>query len=310
MFNLNKKTKCNKNNILNITNDCINTNIENLETIYRSKNVNYLFPYKLDKNYNTLLNGNINIVFYNINKQLYLPFIQYLLFYSNKTYDFLKVNYSDNNSIDNLIIDINKLLKKNNINLQELIFKGFLDYNNEKYIILEIILSKYNNNIVNNNYCYEFVTVYEILNSHFVYDILINNSVELFFTSNSSLLYLYKTNNSCIQNPIVMYGYDIPINHFYHLKRGRENENGIIGKGYYFTTYSNCIKKINRDNIIYRYVIQPNKIKYIFNKEDLDFYRNKWNNNFDGIFINLDYSHLIIKNNNDHIVLGYNAKVS
>ena len=308
MFNItglfNKKRK--KESVLNNNDDFCITTIQNLDINNLSENYKYNFPMLLnDYNELTALKG-LHIVIYHINKVLSLPFIEYMLFFKNETYNFLKMNY--NGDINGLMNEMKNYLVEKCENLKSIKPKGYIQYNSNTFLICEIEFNTQLNVVSHIKHQYEMVCVYEIINIHFVYDKLINELVESFFKNNKSLLFIYKDYDNLkesIPHPYIMYGSDNSIDHFYHLKRGRKEEDGIVNKGYYFTTYSNCILNKKENHIIYKYVIQPNKIKFVFNKFDLNLYKDNWSDTNESIFINLHNTTLVIKTNKNHFVNGY-----
>jgi hypothetical protein len=302
--NKNKEQEKNEQICLNETGDFYINNLESLDLQAKSRNYDYYYPIDVLDCKDLVPQQRLNIIIYNINKSLTQPFIEFLLFKNSLFYNFILMNF--NGDFDSLMKELDTYLN-NYLNCSfNIINKGYVIYNSNNYLICEIDFKEYNI-VLDSNKQYEFATIHDILNVHFIYDVFINENVEKFLTNNKSFLFLYKNVSDLkefIPNPIIMYGLVNKNDEKFHLKRGREVEYGQFGKGYYFNNFANCYTKKNNNNIIYKYVIQPNNIKYIFHSDSFKLYKDSWQNHYDSVLININQQQLVIKDKKNHIVKG------
>lgn len=299
-----KKNKSSEEICLNESGDFYLNSMENLDLESRSKNFDYYYPLSLEPCENLKPQKNLNIVIYNINKSLSQPFIEFLLFKNSMYFNFILMNF--NGEFEDLIKELNKYLNlhiKSSFTIEN---KGFVNYSNNDYLVCELDLNN-ENLIIESDQKFDFATIHDIINVHFIYDVFINENVENFLKNNKSFLFLYKNVSNLkefIPNPIVMYGLSHKNDEKYHLKRGREKENGQFGDGYYFNNFNFIYPKRTSEMKIFKYLIQPNNIKYIFNRDAYKLYKDNWRDMWDTVLINIDNQQLVINDKKNHIVKG------
>jgi hypothetical protein len=225
----------------------------------------------------------IQIVCYNINNEINIPFMQIMLektLVNDLTLPFITIkDFISNEDINEIIINkiklnLNTIIgNEKNINKNSIIFDGyFIDKKNDNYIAFVNISNidiKYLT-VTNNDKIY-FTLISEIINYKKFYNtIKINKNTINFFISNIDLFLLYKDENNInsYNIPDVCYTIDEIDKCKFKLIFG---QTPIYNNYYFYSSINNCFKYIdnNKKNGIVRYAIFYNE-NNIINNFDYD----------------------------------------
>ena len=196
----------------------------------------------------------VNICTYKINNSLDKKFLEYLLYKDNDnnilyfprfTYDVEQLTNQKNppsfidiakDKIKNIFKDIDKL---------EIIYNGYLLYNNELYIFYELIGNFYFiKDKITKKSNFIFATIHEIINDRKYFNFPILNTVTEIFFYNPLLIYLKDSQGNNIEIPTILYyGSESAFVDFISLFGVKKQQNiDIFGPYYYFLTYEDSIR--------------------------------------------------------------------
>ena len=194
-----------------------------------------IFKY-LETDYTKLIGKFVNIVIYNINYDISLPFIQFLLVKVRDRLSFynLKLRPQIKNDISILILQ-----NENNIKI-----KGYTEHNKQYYLFVNITQRPLPS-LLNRTQSHWHCIVDEIINYNKVCNFDIDTQVSSFLLSNPDYFLL--------KNPNTMNNYETPIvvysgSHVHQVELdgifgpSKKSELSLFGPHYYFTTYEKAVE--------------------------------------------------------------------
>jgi hypothetical protein len=213
-------------------------------------NIKY-YAKELNKNNYPEKNNKLNIILYNLVENDQNPFLLFLL-HKIKNNDLLtlpRFNIEDTKTIKH---NINKIIKyfENELGNDDfspnIIYNGFIEYNDEIYVLLNYNTNTNNLKIEHNKYNSKWwwTLSSELVNYKKLLNFSIDENVTDFFMNNTKFLFLYDKNNIQYESPIVGYygGYYKQISAVVSLGLKREKPYAFFGPYYYFGDYKQAMR--------------------------------------------------------------------
>lgn len=232
------------------TNDKLGNQLETtIQSMDNNSDINGLVSYKgthiLDNTEPTLRKGNnITIVFYNIIKSNYLPFLLFGLFKNKEdTMIFPNIEYNGGVPSEVVIEELKKVF--NQWNNAKFIYKGFLREGNNVYIWIEGTLTE-NYKILkgSQNDDWWFSMISEIVNNKKILYFPVDNSIINLFVNHPELCYLIDDLGVSLEIPnFAYYGeYYKRIAYAAALGQHKEEPQSAFGPYYYFNSYPRAMR--------------------------------------------------------------------
>jgi hypothetical protein len=230
-------------------------------------------PFKKEQ----LKKGKLMLCIYYANTSLEIPFIEYLLYKYNDgplkdTMIFPFIEYNTQHSLENQIRMFFSKVFTESIEGKQIEIKGLLG-DNCLFIDISFFLQTYKETLgilKTRVDCWWFTTLYEMINTKYIYDIPIHTTVTSLFLDNPILAKIdYK--DTLVENPIVLYNGYTYNRCLYVVIFGKNKSfsNAYYGHYYYFSDFEGAkhyaiTKKDERLGII-RSVLFTKKTKIIIN---------------------------------------------
>jgi len=258
--------------------------------------------FKLNKN------KPIELCIYQVCNKGKYPFLLFLLkkyndnslsffeFINNSTNFTRSNNFTNSKKVKyNIVKYINSFFPKANIECN-----GFYE-TNEKNIVILNYENKYSSIITTNDNNYIWVSVYEIINTNKVYNLIINKYIIDFFTTNLNFLILKNKKGYRYEHPIICYyrvNKILKEENIDCIDVYRENIVAALEKSYYF--YSSLPKDSN-DKSILRVLLFKGKLSF----KNIELY--KKDKSYDSLFYihNNVNRYYIVRNYNQHTILSF-----
>lgn len=212
-------------------------NVENVDNNLDNFKVKIDKTFKLIDSYPEKFQGKVYIAAYSVNNILIKPFLEYLLL-KNPEYHKTEPNQLYfpffESDIDLDIEEEADLLLKQIFNKSKHIieYKGYCKINNNCYLIYDTGSRKYNPKEKSSSSFWWWTSLHEIIDSGFIYNFKINQSVKELFYYEPGLSRLTTIKGKLLQNPIIAYQHepidDIKKNILFGPTRTLINEKGIF----------------------------------------------------------------------------------
>lgn len=191
-----------------------------------------------------------NIFAYNVNTNYMIPFLKYLFIRGSDEQEQVLHLPSIEISLDRINCEEIRLLGAETLldildgsSIDDFIFNGFETCGDTVNVFFDIgnyvtNISKFNMHNQNVKYC----LIDEIVNTRSCFDLVISESVSLYFQTNPSLVFLTDDNGRNYETPIAGYVYS-PTNHLdfdYTFGIRKSDSLSLLGPYYYFTNYFNA----------------------------------------------------------------------